>query len=98
LPAELLSQALDDARSIESEGARSSALAALAPRLATLPLPELSTQWTHTLPVLATPTRPHLIADFRSLVPLLAALAGQNAPTELRAVAHAILDVARWWP
>jgi len=97
-PAELLREALDAARSIEDEGDRSSALAGLAPRLAALPLRDLSTMWTPTLPVLAARTRQHLLADFRSLVPLLHALAGQNAPTELGEVARAISDVARWWP
>jgi hypothetical protein len=70
----------------------------LAPRLATLPLPDLSILWTQTLPVLAARTRPHLLADFRSLVPVLLALAGANAPTQLGDIARAITDVARWWP
>jgi hypothetical protein len=43
-------------------------------------------------------TRPNLLADFHSLVPVLAALAGNDAATELREVARAITDVARWWP
>jgi hypothetical protein len=98
LPAELLTQALDAARSIENEEYRSRALAAVAPHLAALPLSDLSTLWAQTLPVLAARTRPRLIADFRSLTPVLVALAGQNAATELGEVARAITDVARWWP
>ena len=96
--AELLSEALDAARSIGNAGDRSSALAALAPRLADLPLRDLSTLWTQTLPVLAGRTRPNLVVDFRSLTPVLVTLAGANAPTELGEVARAISDVARWWP
>jgi hypothetical protein len=98
LPAELLGEALDAARSIEEEEPRSEALAALAPRLAALPLRDLSTIWTQTLPVLVARTRRNLIVDFLSLVPVLAALAGSNAATELREVARAIQDVGRWWP
>ena len=94
----VLKQALDAARTIGDEGARSKALAALAPRLAALPLRDLSTMWTQTLRVLATRTRRDLIADFHRLVPVLATLAGQNAPTELGEVARAIQDVARSWP
>jgi hypothetical protein len=55
--AAVLGQALDAARSLGNEEARSRALAALAPRLATLPLRDLSTIWTQTLPVLAARTR-----------------------------------------
>jgi hypothetical protein len=98
LPAELLKQALDAARSIGAAEARSRALAALAPHLAALPFGDLSTMWAQTLHVLAARTRPNLLADLHSLAPVLVALAGQNAPTELREVARAIEDVARWWP
>jgi hypothetical protein len=51
-----------------------------------------------TLPALAARTRRDLLADLRSLAPVLAALAGPNASTELREIARAISDVARWWP
>jgi hypothetical protein len=98
LPADLLSQALDAARSIVGGRACSRALAALAPRLATLPLRDLSTIWVQTLPVLAARTRPDVLADLHSLLPVLAVLAGHNAPAQLREVARAITDIARWWP
>jgi hypothetical protein len=94
----VLSEALDAARSLGDEWTRSRALASLAPCLAALPLRDLSTLWTQTLPVLAARTRRSLIADFHNLVPVLAALAGPNAPTELRELARAIQEVARWWP
>jgi hypothetical protein len=94
----LLSEALDAARAIGHEGNRSSVLAALAPGLADILWRHVALLWMETLPVLAARTRPDLLADFRSLTPVLAALAGPNAPTELREVARAISDVARWWP
>ena len=98
LPVDLLGEALDAARSILDEEDRAAALAALAPRLADLPLPDLSTVWVRTLPVLAARTRSELNADIRSLVPVLNALAGQNASIELYEISRAITEVARWWP
>jgi hypothetical protein len=96
--AAVLAEALTAARAIGDEGYRSDALAALAAPLAHLSSADLCAVWTTTLPLLATRTRRDLLADLRNLVPVLAALAGSNAPTELREIARAITDVARWWP
>ena len=94
----LLAEALAAARAIGYEESRSQALAALAPHLAYLAGPALSALWMETLPLLAARTRQHLLVDLRALTPVLAALAGSDAPTELREVAQAVSDVARWWP
>jgi hypothetical protein len=94
----LLAEALAAARSIGDEEDRSNALAALAPRLAGLSTPVLASLWLETLPSLAARSRQNLLADLRNLAPVLTALAGPNAATELREVARAISDVARWWP
>jgi hypothetical protein len=98
LPEGLLAEALQAARAIGDEGARSGALAALAPHLATLPRPDLARLWAETLPVLAARTRRGPLAELRSLTPVLVALEGRNAPTELGETAQAISDVGRWWP
>jgi hypothetical protein len=98
LSGELLAEALAAARGSRNQSLRSKALAALAPRLAEVPGPVLSSLWSETLPLLAVRTRPELLADLRGLTPVLAALAGLNLPTELGEVARAISDVARWWP
>jgi hypothetical protein len=111
LSVELLSQALDAARAIEDEKYRSRAICALALNLLTELLNQAidatrsiedkerrSRVWTETLVVLAARTRPDLISDIHSLVPVLAALAGKDSATELREIAQAITDVARWWP
>jgi serine/threonine protein kinase len=96
--AQELVKAWQAALAIGSEWHCSDTLAALAPQLAGLPTPELASLWTQTLHRLAVRTRRDLLADLRSLTPVLAALAGPNAPTELREIAQAITDVARWWP
>jgi hypothetical protein len=94
----LLADALSAACATEYEEYRSLALAALAPQLVQLSRPPLFHLWTGALPLLAARIRPHLLADLRAMIPLLVALAEPNAPTELREVARAITDVARWWP
>jgi hypothetical protein len=96
--ATVLGEALTAASSIGDEEDRSGALAALALRLADLPLRTLSTLWAQTLPVLAARKRLDLLADLRSLAPILAVLAQPDAASEHGEVARAILDVARWWP
>jgi hypothetical protein len=80
------------------EGARCETLAAIAQRLTGLSWVALSCLWLETLPLLAARTRRSLLADLHSLVPVLVALAGPHTPTELREIARAITDVARWWP
>jgi hypothetical protein len=98
LPGELLAEALTAARSLESEWYRSPVLTALAPGLCGLSFAELSRLWLQTIPVLAARARRDLLADLKSLAPVLVALAGPDAPTELCEVACAVFDVARWWP
>jgi hypothetical protein len=98
LPAGLLADVLAGARAIGDEANRSPVLARLGPRLANLPWPDLWDLWTQTLPMLAGRTRPDLVADYCGLTPVLVALAGANAETELLEIARAISDVARWWP
>jgi hypothetical protein len=97
LPESLLREALTVARAMAFPS-RNHVLAALAPRLACLAGPTRSSLWMQSLPLLAARTRQDLVADLRSLAPVLTALAGPNGPTELREVARAIADVTRWWP
>jgi hypothetical protein len=71
------------------------ALAALAPHLARLSREALSPLWYATLQLSATRFRKDLLADLRALVPVLAALGGDQAVAE---TCRAIQDVGRWWP
>jgi hypothetical protein len=98
LVARLLPEALRATREIAREGPRSRALAGLALPLTGLSSLDLSSLWLETLPFLAARTRRDVLADLQSLTQVLSALAAPNASTELREVACAITDVARWWP
>jgi hypothetical protein len=98
LPPPLLAETLQVARAIDSAWYRSEALAALAPQLARLPRPALTALWTENLPILASRTRLHLLADLSVMTPVLIALAGPNASVEFQEIATAIRDVGRWWP
>ena len=75
--------------------ARSRVLRRLAPRLSALPVPTLDRLWRETLHVLASRTRPDLLADLRTLELVIAALGGSEAAAE---TFRAIQDVGRWWP
>jgi hypothetical protein len=95
LRTQTLHQALEAARSIESEHYRSSALPALAAQLHASPLTPLYQHWTQTLPGLASRTRHDLLSDLRSLLPIILRLGVPQAVCDLF---HAIQDVGRWWP
>jgi hypothetical protein len=96
LLADALAAALAAARTIEWESSRARALAALAPHLAATPA--LDEQFAPTLRRLAQWGRPVLLADLRTLLPWLAALAERRQPTMLAALATAISETGRCWP
>ncbi|WP_296759886.1 hypothetical protein [Roseiflexus sp.] len=96
LPPPLLADALAAARTIKSDDDRAEALAALAPHLAATPA--LDEQFAPTLRRLAQWGRPVLLADLRTLLPWLAALAERRQPTMLAALATAISETGRCWP
>ncbi|WP_232219038.1 hypothetical protein [Chloroflexus sp. Y-396-1] len=96
LPPPLLADALAAARAIMWDDARARALAALAPHLAATPA--LDEQFAPTLRRLAQRGRPELLADLRTLLPWLAALAKRRQPTMLAALAIAISETGQCWP
>jgi hypothetical protein len=95
LPPSVLGEALVIARTIEQRQGRRDAVTGLSSNLATLPGATLQSLWLETLPVLASRTRPDLLADLRALIPALVALGGEDVVKETVA---AIKDVGRWWP
>ncbi|MGF1991785.1 MAG: NB-ARC domain-containing protein [Nostoc sp. ZfuVER08] len=94
LPPELLPEALAAARAIQYDYSRANALSALASGLSQMPAAELFSLWQDTLHELSLRTRPNLLQDIKALFPVIFALGGEAATAEL---AHAIVDVARWW-
>jgi hypothetical protein len=94
LPSERLPEALAVAREIQHEYYRANALSALASGLSQMPSTELFPLWRDTLHKLSLRTRPNLLRDIKILFPVIFALGGEAATAE---IAHAIVDVARWW-
>jgi CHAT domain-containing protein len=94
LPPKLLAQGLAAVREIQSESDRTKVLSALASGLSKMPSTELFPLWQDTLHQLSLRTRPVLLQDIKALFPVIFALGGEAATAE---VAHAIVDVARWW-
>jgi hypothetical protein len=88
--------ALAAARTIHDAYNRADALAALAPRLASLPA--LDDQFAPTLRMLAQRGRPALLADLRALLPWLAVLAERRQPALFTELATAIIETGRCWP
>ena len=95
LPRDLLADALTAAGSIADESDRAAVLAVLATLLAAPPATSAWSAWRAILPVLATRRRRDLLADIRSLQPVILALGGQDA---VREIVQAVWDVGRWWP
>ncbi|WGV27274.1 NB-ARC domain-containing protein [Halotia branconii] len=91
---EVLPEALTAARAIQDESHRADALGALASGLSKMPNTKLFPVWQDTLDELSLRTRPNLLADIKALFPVIFALGGEVATAE---VAHAIIDVGRWW-
>jgi hypothetical protein len=94
----VLAEAVQAARALGDEWARAEALAALAPQLAGFPRATLTSLWLETIVVLSTRSRQDLLADLQALIPVLNALAGDDASAEFREISQAIMDVGRWWP
>ncbi|MEH2119836.1 NB-ARC domain-containing protein [Nostoc sp.] len=94
LPPELLPEALAAARAIQSESSRAYALSALADSLSQMPNAKLFPLWQDTLHQLSLRTRSNLLQDIKVLFPVIFALGGEVATVE---IAHAIVDVGRWW-
>jgi hypothetical protein len=95
LPTELATSALDNARMLETERSRLSALSRLDAHLATHHSSHGRTHWHTTIRTLAARGRPAFLSDLTALMPWLAALA---TPEELTDIAIAIRDVTRCWP
>jgi hypothetical protein len=95
LPLELSETALVMARGMQWRETRVSALSGLAQPLSELPDAELHGLWQETLLILATRTRPDLLADLQVLVPIIVTLGGEEGVAE---TFRAIQDVGRWWP
>jgi len=92
---ETLREALGAARVVEGKRWRAEVLAELASHLAQLSCQHLYPLWQATLPILATRTRKNLLSDLLALIPVIAALGGEEAIAE---TFYAIQDVGRWWP
>lgn len=68
----------------------------LVPQLASaVSVSELYDRWREALAVAATRSRDHFLADTAALAPMLAAIGGPDAVTE---VAQAVRDIEAWWP
>ncbi len=94
LPPELLPEALAAARAIRDESNRAYALSALADRLSQMLPAKLFLLWQDTLHQLSLGTRLDLLQDIKALFPVIFGLGGQAATAK---IAHAIVDVGRWW-
>jgi hypothetical protein len=95
LPEPLLAEALQAAAELSDENDRAMVLAAVAYPLAGSPPGVAWSALRTTLPILATRQRQDLLADLRSLRPLIHGVGGPNATRE---VFQAVVDVGRWWP
>ncbi|WP_169977922.1 NB-ARC domain-containing protein [Tautonia rosea] len=82
------------ARSIDNSDHRSLALAALAPRLSTLPHDQLLPLWSESLHDLALNGRAELCSDLIMLTPVVNKLMG---PEGLQKIAVLIQKVGKWW-
>ncbi len=90
----VLSEALQAARDIESDFPRTRALEVISPYLAQLSPAKLYPLWCHTLHFLAHRTRSALVADLRTLWPVIEVLGGPNAISE---TAREIYEIGDWW-
>ncbi|OUL23253.1 hypothetical protein BV378_21420, partial [Nostoc sp. RF31YmG] len=90
---ELLPEALA-ADAFEDKLDRADALSALASGLSKMPNAKLFLLWQDTVDELSVRTRSDLLSDIKALFPVIFALGGEAATAEL---AHAIVDVGRWW-
>jgi hypothetical protein len=100
LPDDLLAQALALTQALPRGGfvyysLRANALAALAPRLATLRPAACHRLWTGTLHSLAASPRAELMWDIPALTPVIASIGGQRAVHD---AVRAIFDAAVLWP
>jgi hypothetical protein len=95
LPEARLGEALAMACDIGHDESRAQVLADLVPRLAALPTSASYPLWCEMLHVLADRPRASLLADLRSLAPLMLSLGGSEAAA---GAFQAIQDVGRWWP
>ena len=61
--------------------------------------PELVySSFVETLPVLASRPRPEFLRDITFLMPVILALAGDEAPQAAEGIYHAVQEVCGWWP
>jgi Trypsin-like peptidase domain len=91
----VLQEALAAARAIANDESRAQSLAGLAPHVKQLPVVRLFSLWCETFRILATRTRPDLLSDIQTLVPVIAVLGGKEA---LIATMQAIIEVGKWFP
>ncbi|MCF2151651.1 NB-ARC domain-containing protein [Desmonostoc muscorum LEGE 12446] len=91
---EVLLEALAAARSIPDEEYRADALSTCALDLSQIPSVKLFPSWQDTLHQLSLRSRPDLLQDIKALFPVIFALGGEAATSE---IARAIVDVGRWW-
>ncbi|BAY42128.1 regulatory protein (plasmid) [Nostoc sp. NIES-2111] len=91
---ELLPEALAAAREIQDELSRADALSSLALQLSQIQKTPLFDHWRDTLNILSVHTRPNLLSDINTLIPVIFTLGGKQA---VKDTASAIQDVSRWW-